>query len=310
MKILVTGGAGYIGSILVPQLLKDGYKVVVVDNFMYNQNSLLDVCADKNLRIFRKDVRDNSFIKKIIGTVDGVLPLACYTGAPLCDKDPNAAKQVNYQSIKTLVKFMSKNQLLIFPTTNSGYGIGTENIYCDEESSLNPVSLYGKLKVKVEKFLMDNTECISYRFATLFGTSPRMRIDLLVNNFTYKAVTDGFLLLYEPHFKRNFLHVRDASSAFSHGIANYDIMKGNTYNVGLSNANLSKEELCRTIKNFVPLFQYKISEIGSDPDKRNYIVSNKKIELSGFKTQYNLDDGIVDLIDGYKIIKRNQYSNI
>jgi nucleoside-diphosphate-sugar epimerase len=205
---------------------------------------------------------------------------------------------------------MSKNQLLIFPTTNSGYGIGTENIYCDEESSLNPVSLYGKLKVKVEKFLMDNTECISYRFATLFGTSPRMRIDLLVNDFTYKAVTDGFLLLYEPHFKRNFLHVRDASSAFSHGIANYDIMKGNTYNVGLSNANLSKEELCRTIKNFVPLFQYKISEIGSDPDKRNYIVSNKKIELSGFKTQYNLDDGIVDLIDGYKIIKRNQYSNI
>ena len=310
MKILVTGGAGYIGSILVPQLLNLNHKVIVVDNFMYNQNSLLNVCVNKNLNIIRHDVCDTSFMKDIITHVDCVLPLACYTGAPLCDKNPIAAREVNYKSVKRLSKLMSKNQLLILPTTNSGYGVGEDDIYCDEKSLLNPISLYGRLKVKIEQFLMDNTKCISFRFATLFGTSPRMRIDLLLNNFTYKAVTDGFLLLYEPTFKRNFLHVRDAASAFLHGIVNYDSMKGNIYNVGLSNANLSKEELCQKIKGFVPSFQYTTSDFGSDPDKRNYIVSNEKIESTGFVTEFDLDDGIVDLIKGYNIIKRNQYSNI
>src|SRR4030042_1717170 len=283
MKILVTGGAGYIGSILVPLLLQRGYPVVVIDNFMYQQNSLLDCCQNKNLTIIRGDARDRDLISGQVEKVDAIFPLACLTGAPLCSKDPIGAKTTNFDAIKMILDLRSKDQIVIFPTTNSGYGIGEKGAYCTEETPLRPISLYGKLKVEIEKLILDSGNCITLRFATLFGISPRMRLDFLVNDFTYRAATDRFLVLFEAHFKRNYLHVRDAARAFIHGLENFNTMKNEPYNVGLSDANLSKWELCEEIKKQVPDFYFVEAKIGEDPDKRNYIVSNTKIEGTGFK---------------------------
>jgi len=310
MKILVTGGAGYLGSILVPTLLSEGYKVVVIDNFLYNQTSLLEHCYNKNFTVIRGDVRNITLMKELIKKVDIIFPLACLTGAPLCSKNPIEARSVNLGSIKTLIKIRSKSQPIIFPTTNSGYGIGQKDIYCTEETPLKPISLYAKLKVEAEKILLENGNCITFRFATLFGISPRMRLDLLVNDFTYRAVRDKYLVLFQPHFKRNYLHVRDAAYVFVHALKNYNKMKNQVYNVGLSNANLSKLELCYEIKRKVPDFQFIISEVGEDIDKRNYIVSNAKIEATGFKPKYSLQEGIEELIKGYQIIKLTQFSNV
>ena len=198
--------------------------------------------------------------------------------------------------------------MLIFPSTNSGYGVGEANIHCDEETPLRPISLYGRLKVELEKYLLDRGGCVTFRFATLFGTSPRMRLDLLVNDFTYRAVVDRFVVLFEPHFKRNYLHVRDGARAFQHALANYDTMKGLPYNVGLSDANISKWELCEAIKKHVPDFTYLVAEVGKDPDQRNYIVSNHRIESTGYRTTIGLDAGVQELIKGYQVIRRNQYS--
>ena len=184
------------------------------------------------------------------------------------------------------------------------------NIHCDEETPLRPISLYGRLKVELEKFLLDRGDCVTFRFATLFGTSPRMRLDLLVNDFAYRAVVDRFVILFEPHFKRNYLHVRDGARAFRHALANYDTMKGRPYNVGLSDANISKWELCEVIQKHVPDFTYLVAEVGKDPDQRNYIVSNKRIESTGYSTTNNLDAGVQELIKGYQVIRRNQYSNV
>lgn len=310
MKILVTGGAGYIGSLLVAELLKENHEVFVVDNFMYNQSALLDLCYHPNLLIFRGDVRDERLISELVKKVDVILPLACITGAPACDEDPVGAKTVNLDAIKMLINLRSKSQPIIFPTTNSGYGIGQEGIYCTEETPLRPISLYGKLKVEAERVVLDSGNSITLRLATAFGMSPRMRIDLLVNDFVYRAVTDKFVVIFQPHFKRNYIHVRDAVRAFLHCMANFDKMKDQPYNVGLSNANLSKLELCQEIKKQIPDFNFFISEIGEDPDKRNYIVSNEKIERTGFKPIYSLQDGIKELIKGYQIIRRSQFSNI
>ena len=310
MKILVTGGAGYLGSILVPELLKKGFEVIVIDNFMYNQIPLLDCCCDDKLSIIRGDVRDKKLISEYMKEADFIIPLACLTGAPLCARDQVGAQTINFDAVKMLLDLKSKTQKIIFPTTNSGYGIGQEGVHCTEETPLNPISLYGKLKVDIEKIILNEGNGITLRLATVFGISPRMRFDLLVNDFAYRAVTDKALVLFEAHFKRNFVHVRDIARVFIHCIENFDKMKDEPYNIGLSDANLSKWDLCGEIKKQVPDFYFVEAEIGEDPDKRNYIVSNAKIEATGFKTAFTLQAGIRELTKGYQVVRRNQYANI
>ena len=309
-KVLITGGAGYIGSMLTPLLLAKGYQVTILDSFMYNQVTLLDVCHDPHLNIVRGDVRDQNLMKNLVSKHDALIPLACLVGAPLCDRDPYNAQLINCDVIKKIADLKSKDQILIYPCTNSGYGIGQEGIYCDEKTPLNPISVYGKVKVEAEKYLLDKGQSVTFRLATVFGISPRMRLDLLVNDFVYRAVNDGFIVLFEQHFKRNFLHVRDAAGAFLHAMNNFSTMKGQPYNVGISEANLSKKELCEHISKYVPKFKVMASDLREDPDKRNYVVSNEKIEKTGFKPKVTLDLGIQELIKGFQIIKKNQFSNI
>jgi nucleoside-diphosphate-sugar epimerase len=310
MKILITGAAGYIGSVLVPILLQEGHEVIAIDNFMYKQTSLLDCCHFDNFTLINGDVRNSALIEENLKKVDVVLPLACLTGAPLCDKDPITAKAVNFEAIKTILKKRSPNQMIVFPTTNSGYGVGEKGIHCTEETPLRPVSLYGQLKVEIEKIILDSGNSMTFRFATVFGVSPRMRLDLLVNDFTYRAYYDRFIVLFEAHFKRNYLHVRDAARAFKYGLENFERMKGEAYNIGLSDANISKAELCEVIKKQIPNFYFSEAEIGEDVDKRDYIVSNKKIESAGFKTEHSLTYGIKELIKGFQIVKKSTYGNI
>ncbi len=310
MKILVTGGAGYLGSVMVPVLLQNGFEVTVVDNFMYNQASLLDCCHDPRLTIVRGDVRDKELISNALKGADFIFPLACFTGAPLCSRDPFAARAVNLDAIKIIVDLRGREQKIIFPTTNSGYGIGEKGVYCTEKTPLRPVSLYGRLKVEAENLILNSDNSITLRLATAFGISPRMRLDLLVNDFTYRAVTDKYLVIFEGHFKRNYIHVRDVAKAFVHCARNFDKMKNEPYNVGLSDANLSKLELCDVIKKQVRDFYFVESEIGEDPDKRDYVVSNEKIERAGFKPDVSIENGIAELIKGYKIVRRNQFTNV
>ncbi len=309
MKILVTGGAGYIGSILVPLLLEKSYSVTVLDNFSFKQNSLAAVCQDKNFKVLKGDVRDEALMKSILPEFDLIIPLAALVGAPICQFDPIGATTINRDAVMTMLKRMSKEQRLLIPTTNSGYGVGEAGVYCDENSPLKPLSRYGIDKVEVEKVILDRGNAISFRLATVFGMSPRMRIDLLVNDFTYRAVNDRFIVLFEGHFKRNYIHVRDVARVFLHGIENFDPLKNEPYNVGLSDANLSKLELCAAIKKQLPSFYYVEAAVGEDPDKRNFIVSNKKIESTGFIPQYSLDEGITELIKGYTMIKNSQFAN-
>jgi nucleoside-diphosphate-sugar epimerase len=291
-------------------LLQDGHTVTVIDNFLYNQSSLLDVCHHPGLTVVFGDVRDSRLLGEHVPKADAVIPLACLTGAPICSRDPWTAKAVNLDAVRCIADALSPAQMMIFPSTNSGYGVGEADIHCDEDTPLRPVSLYGRWKVEIESHLLQTGRFATFRFATLFGTSPRMRLDLLVNDFTYRAVTDRSVVLFEAHFKRNYLHVRDAAHAFVHVLANYDAMKGRPYNVGLSDANLSKLELCERIQRQVPGFHVVTAAVGEDPDKRNYIVSNARIEATGFKAAYGLDEGIADLVKGYKILRRNQYSNV
>jgi len=309
-KILVTGGAGYIGSIMVPELLKLGHKVTVLDNFMFGQNSLLECCAYENFDVFRGDARDEDILKPLLQKPDYIIPLAALVGAPLCNRDKIGTITTIRDAASSLVKLASKEQRIIIPTTNSGYGIGQKGVYCTEETPLKPISLYGKVKVEAEKIVLDRENSISFRLATVFGMSPRMRIDLLVNDFTYRAVKDRFVVIFEGHFKRNYIHIRDVSRAFIHAIDNFETMKNEPYNVGLSDANFSKLELCAKIKEFIPDFVCLESPVGEDPDKRDYIVSNKKIEKTGFKPIYSLEMGIKELIKGYKIITNSRYSNV
>ena len=308
--ILVTGGAGYLGSTMVPELLNAGYKVTVIDNFMFKQTSLNHVCHHPNFEVVKGDIRVESAMLPLMKKADVIIPLAALVGAPLCTKDPVGATTINHDAIMMMLKHVSKDQILLMPTTNSAYGTGDENNYCTEESPLRPISQYAIEKVEIEKAFMDHPNSISFRLATVFGMSPRMRIDLLVNDFTYRAVYDRFVVLFESQFKRNYIHVRDVMRVFMHALENYDKMKGQIYNVGLSDANVSKKELCEHIAKQVPEFVYLDAPVGKDPDQRNYIVSNAKIEATGFKQQYSLDKGIAELIKGYTMIRNAQYGNV
>ncbi len=309
-NILITGGAGYIGSILVPALLKEGYAVTVIDNFLYGQNSLLDVCADKNVEIIRGDARDEKLMREHLKKADIIIPLACLVGMPLCAANPIEAQTTNLDAIQLILKLRRKNQKIIFPTTNSGYGVGEKGKYCTEKTPLRPVSLYGKLKIEAERTILKSGTAITLRLATVFGASPRMRRDLLVNDFVYRAVNDRTVVLFQADFKRNYIHIRDVARAFLHCIDNFENMKNEAYNVGLSNANISKRELCVEIKKEMSNFYFMEAKVGEDPDKRDYIVSNEKIEKTGFAPQYSLKDGIRELVKAYHIIKENRYTNI
>lgn len=309
-NILVTGGAGYLGSTLVPDLLAAGHKVTVLDNFMYKQASLNHVCFHPNFSILRGDIRLESTMAPLMKQADVIIPLAAMVGAPMCSLDPVGATTTNHDAIALMLRLLSKQQIVLMPTTNSAYGTGDENNFCTEDSPLRPISQYAIEKVQIEKELMQYENAISFRLATVFGMSPRMRIDLLVNDFTYRAVYDRFIVLFESQFKRNYIHVRDVSRVFQHGLSNFNLMKGQIYNVGLSDANVSKKELCQRIQNHVSDFIYIDAPIGKDPDQRNYIVSNAKIEAAGFKPEMTLDAGIKDLIKGYQMVRNAKYGNL
>lgn len=298
------------GSTMVPELLNAGYKVTVLDNFMFSQNSLSHVCHHPNFSVIRGDIRIENIIRPLIKSADVIIPLAALVGAPLCGKDPVGATTVNHDAIMMMLSLLSKEQVVLMPTTNSAYGTGDQNNFCTEESPLRPISHYAIEKVKIEKAFMQHPNAISFRLATVFGMSPRMRIDLLVNDFTYRAVYDRFVVLFESQFKRNYIHVRDVSRVFLHAINNFEKMKSQIYNVGLTNANVSKKELCEAIQKNLPEFVFLEAQVGKDPDQRDYIVSNEKIEATGFKPMYSLDHGILELIKGYTMIKNSRYGNV
>jgi nucleoside-diphosphate-sugar epimerase len=309
-QILVTGGAGYIGSTLVPELLAAGHRVTVLDSFMYDDNSLAHVCSHPGFEVVRGDVRVEATVLPLLKKADIVIPLAAYVGAPLCDRDPVGASTTNHDAIIMMLKHVSRHQRILMPTTNSAYGSGDANHHCTEDSPLKPISRYAVEKVRVEQALMQHPNATSFRLATVFGMSPRMRIDLLVNDFTYRAVHDGFVVLFEAGFKRNYIHVRDVTRAFLHGIEHYEKTNGQIFNVGLSDANVSKKELCEAIQKRVPRFTYLEAPIGKDPDQRNYIVSNAKIEATGYRPRVSLDEGIAELVKGYAMIRNTRYGNV
>ena len=302
-KILITGGAGYIGSVLTKTLLDKNHQVTVLDNLFFDQATLLDVCKYDNFKLLIGDVRDQLLMKKILGKFDIIIPLAAIVGAPLSEKLPKETKEINEDAVKFMCKHLSKNQIVIMPVTNSGYGAGKPEKIYTESSPLNPISDYGKTKVNAEKVVCETENFICFRLATVFGMSPRMRLDLLVNNFVYLAINEKKLSIFEGHFKRNYIHIQDVVEVFSFAIENFDDLKNNIYNFGLEDANLSKLELAEKIKNYLPELQILEDTTKQDPDKRNYIVSNKKILNTGFKMKWNLDNGIKELIKGMRILK-------
>jgi nucleoside-diphosphate-sugar epimerase len=310
MKILITGGAGYIGSVLTPSLLSLGHEVTVLDNFYFNQNSLLDCCQHENFQIVRGDCRDERLMKSLVPKADLLIPLAALVGVPICNTDPIATQTTNQDAVEMLCRLASKQQWVIMPVTNSGYGIGEKGKYCTEDSPLRPLSTYGVTKVKAEEAVLAHENGLSFRLATVFGMAPRMRLDLLVNDFVYRALHDRAVLIFEGHFKRNYIHIRDVVRAFQHGIANFETMKGRPYNVGLDDANLSKLELCAVIQKHLPKFVYLEAPIGEDPDKRDYIVSNARVAATGFTPEWSLDRGIQELIKGFTILRNSIYSNV
>jgi nucleoside-diphosphate-sugar epimerase len=308
-RILITGGAGYIGSVLTTFLLNKKYKVTVIDNLTYKNFPLSHLLANKNFKFINEDVRIKKKLKKILKDFDIIIPLAALVGAPLCEKKKKLATEINLNVIKFIVKNLSFKQQIIFPTTNSGYGIGEISKYCTENSILRPVSHYGKTKMLAEKIVMQHKNFISFRLATVFGCSYRMRTDLLVNNFVYTALKKKTINLFEASFRRNFIHVHDVCRAFYFAILNFRRMKNQVYNLGLSSANINKKDLALKIKKQVKKLKLNFLKNRKDPDKRDYYVSNKKIEKLGFKAVYNLDDGIKELIQYFRLNNHNIKNN-
>jgi nucleoside-diphosphate-sugar epimerase len=306
MKVLITGGAGYLGSTLTKHLLEAGYSVTVLDNLMYDQVTLLHLFGNPKFQFELGDVRDKKLLQELVGLNDVIIPLAAIVGMPACKANPDLTIAVNYQQVADIVEVLRDDQKLILPNTNSQYGSSDSII--TEESPFNPLSLYAKTKCDAENTMLANGNGVSLRLATVFGVSPRMRTDLLVNDFVYKSVVDGYLVLFEAHFKRNYIHVQDIARTFQFIIENYDKCKGHAFNVGLSTANLSKLELAEKIKSHIPSLVIKQDDFKEDFDKRNYIVSNEKLEALGWKPIYDLDYGIKQLISAYKIVinKNNQ----
>lgn len=309
-KILVTGGAGYIGSILVPALLSQGHSVTVLDALIFNQTPLLDCCSNRRFDFIRGDICETLLMEKLIAKSDIIIPLAAIVGAPACKKSLTHSHLVNYQAHMNIVKKVSKDQRVVFPTTNSGYGIGEKDAFCTEESPLRPVSEYGRDKVEIERAFLDRGNAVTFRLATVFGMSPRMRMDLLVNDFAYRAYKDRSIILFEENFRRNFIHIADVARAFIYAIDNFQIMQGEPFNVGLSSANLTKKQLCEKIKEYVPEFYIYCAPIGEDPDKRDYLVSNAKIEALGWLPVHTLDDGIQELLKGFQILSPRRFVNV
>jgi nucleoside-diphosphate-sugar epimerase len=303
MTILITGGAGYLGSVITQKLLESGYNVVVLDKLIFNQLSLLPHTSNPNFKFVYGDVKDIDLLKRLVDECDTIIPLAAIVGFPACDADPKLAYEINFEQIRNIVDWIKgTDKKILYPNTNSGYGVGEGGEYCNELSPLKPISVYGKTKVDAEKYILENTDGICFRLATVFGVSPRMRVDLLVNDFTYKAITDKYIVVFERNFKRNFIHIKDVASAFIFMIENYDTYRGEVFNVGLSDANLSKKELLEKIQTYVKDFAVSYNDYYEDPDKRDYIVSNEKIEGTGWKPVWNLDNGINELIHAYKMI--------
>jgi nucleoside-diphosphate-sugar epimerase len=303
MKILITGGAGYLGSVITGRMLSKGHEVTVLDKLIFNQTSLLSYTHNKNFKFIYGDVRNEILLEKLCNYVDVIIPLAAIVGFPACDAEPSLAKEINFEQIANIVRYIKgKNKKILYPNTNSGYGVGANNLECTEESPLSPISIYGRTKVDAENYLRTNTDAIIFRLATVFGVSPRMRTDLLVNDFTYKAITDKYIVVFEKTFKRNFIHIQDVADAFIFMLDNYEKYKGEVFNVGLSDANLNKQELLEKIQFHVPNFAVVYDDYYEDPDKRNYIVSNYKIESTGWKPKWTVDMGIEELIQAYQMI--------
>lgn len=308
--ILVTGAAGYLGSTLCATLLDNGHKVIGIDNMSHRVASLLHLSASPEFEFHRGDCRDESLLKEALVKADVIIPLAAIVGAPACQAFPEETKSINYEAVRTIGDFRSSDQLVVYPTTNSGYGIQTGETFCTEETPLEPISLYGRTKVDAESYLLDLENTITLRLATVFGASPRMRLDLLVNHFVYAAYTDGYIVIFEKDFKRNYVHVRDVADCFVHCIDNADEMVGRPFNVGLDQANYSKEELAEKVREYFPKFFVHYAEIGSDPDKRNYIVSNKRLREAGFEAQRSVDEAIPELIKSYAQLPQHAFRNI
>ncbi len=309
-RLLITGGAGYIGSVMARFFLDRGHAVTVLDNFMYRQNSLLDCCREEGFRVVRGDCRDERLLRSLVKDHDALIPLAALVGAPLCDRDRVGARSVNLDAVRSLLTLASPSQRVVYPTTNSGYGVGEKGKFCTEETPMRPISLYGETKVEAEKAVLERENSITFRLATVFGVSPKMRIDLLVNDFAHRAVTDRTVVVFEGHFKRNYIHIRDVAKAFAHALENFDAMKGKPYNLGLEDANLSKIELCKVIGKVVPGFTWMEAPVGEDPDKRDYIVSNARILKTGFVPDWSLERGIRELVKCYAIVRNSSYSNV
>lgn len=309
-RVLITGGAGYIGSVLTAYLLEKGFHVTALDNLSFRQTSLLPCFNSSDFRFIQADACNEKIIREEVAKADIIIPLAAIVGAPACDRSPILAEKINVDAISLIIQSIRPDQKIIYPNTNSGYGIGTKNAFCTEETPLNPISLYGKLKVESERNLLKTGQAVCLRLATVFGLSPRMRLDLLVNDFTFRACQDRFLILFEEHFKRNYIHVRDVANAFYFAIEHFESMKGEAFNVGLSNANLNKRELAEKIKEQIPDLYIHSAEVGEDPDKRDYIVSNEKIENLGWRPNVSLEQGIQELIAAHPFLRLNLFKNV
>jgi nucleoside-diphosphate-sugar epimerase len=310
--VLVTGGLGYIGSILCEHLLSAGFRVTVLDSLMYGspEQRLYHLCACPEFDFIKADVRDEEVMRAAVRKADTIIHLAAIVGAPACDRDPLLARSVNRDAVRMLNRLRSPQQLVIYPNTNSGYGTTSGQTFCTEDSSLQPISLYGRTKVEAEQMLLESPNTVTLRLATVFGMSPRMRLDLLVNHFVHAAFKEGYIVIFEKDFKRNFVHVRDVADCMVYAITNSKRMAGRAYNLGLESANLSKEELALKVKQYVPGFYVHFAPIGQDPDKRNYIVSNQRLREAGFSARRSLDEGIQELLKGYRMEGRTMFKNV